>query len=355
MSRILLVGPLPPPMGGNTRHFAVLLDDLVADGRFTVKLINTSRAEGFKNPIMNLRVALATLFAVARNLASSDVVSYHASNRGMSLFGPVIVGLGKLFRKPIILRIFGGSFGDLYEKQAGMRRFILRHWIMSADVILLQTQRSMRQLERCGSGRLEWFSTYVRSTPRMESAPAAAVEQDKVCNRFIFLGHLWETKGIETMLEAAPHLPTGTSIDIYGPLDEYSEDEINERGAGRIRYCGFLTHEEVDRKLWEYHCLVLPTFHSSEGYPGVIAEAFVHGLPVISTNWLAIPEIVDSSCGILIEPRDTDSLLAAISAIHDDPALWQELCKGAKARAEWFDHSVWSRKFEEICIELAGK
>lgn len=355
MIRILLVGPLPPPMGGNTRHFAGLLEDLMADERFSVKLINTSRAEGFTNPLMNLRVALATLSAVARRLASVDVISYHASNRGMALFGPVIVGLGKLFRKPVILRIFGGSFGDLYEKQAGMRRFVTRHLIMSADVILLQTRRSIRQLEDCGSGRLEWFSTYVKTAPRMESAPAAAVERDEVCNRFIFLGHLWQAKGVETMLEAASHLPSGVSVDIYGPLDEYSEADITERGAGRVRYCGFLTHEEVDRKLWEYHCLVLPTFHSSEGYPGVIAEAFAHGLPVISTNWLAIPEIVDSSCGILIAPRDSGALIAAISAIHFDPALWQELCKGAKARAARFDHSVWSRKFEEICIGLAGK
>jgi glycosyltransferase involved in cell wall biosynthesis len=353
--RILLIGPLPPPMGGNTRHFSTLLTDLTEDERFIVKLINTSRAEGFASTLQNLRAALTTFIAVVREIGKVDVVSYHASNRGMSLFGPIIVWLCKLFGKPSVLRVFGGSFGDQYEKQAGLRRVITAKSILAADVILLQTKRMIRQLENQGSGRLEWFSTYVRKPVCSEFASGDLSEEDRVCKRFVFLGHLWRVKGVETMLGAAARLPDDVTIDIYGPLDEYRETDIEERGAGRVRYCGFLTHDEVDRKLWEYDCLVLPTYHSSEGYPGVIAEAFAHGLPVITTNWLAIPEIVDSSCGILVEPRDTDAFVAAVSRLYHDRALWKDLRHGAITRAATFDHSIWSGKFEEICIELAAK
>jgi glycosyltransferase involved in cell wall biosynthesis len=157
---------------------------------------------------------------------------------------------------------------------------------------------------------------------------------------------------LETLLEAAPRLPAECSIDIYGPLDEYTAEAIRERGRGRIHYRGFLSHEQVDATLWNYDCLVLPTFHPGEGYPGVIAEAFAHGLPVITTRWLAIPEMVDDTCGLLIEPQDTPAFVAALTALHRDSTLWLKLREGARLRAAQFDHAQWSRKFEAICERL---
>jgi len=337
-------------MGGNTRHFATLFEDLCDDERFSVKLIDTSRQQEFLNPLRNIMVALKTLYLIVLNLRNSDIVSFHASNRGMFLFGPQIVGLSKLARKQTILRMFGGSFGDFYLQQNKFKKVIIRKLILSSDIVLLQTRRSIEQLKQHASGRLEWFSTYVRTTPRPSGQ--ALIAEDKVCEKFIFLGHLWRNKGMETMLAAASDLPGNTSIDIFGPLDEYTEDDVQERGKGRVRYCGFLSHAQVDAKLWEYDCLVLPTFHPSEGYPGVIAEAFTNGLPVITTNWLAIPEIVDDESGILITPNDTAAFVVAITSLYADPARWRRLCKGARARAAQFDHAVWSSKFSSICEEL---
>jgi glycosyltransferase involved in cell wall biosynthesis len=171
----------------------------------------------------------------------------------------------------------------------------------------------------------------------------------------VFLGHLWKSKGIETLLHAATRMPPGCSIDVYGPADEYEPGVIDRRGAGRVRYRGVLTHEEVDARLWDYDCLVLPTVHPNEGYPGVIAEAFAHGIPVIATRWLAIPEVVDDSCGLLVEPRDPDAFVRAVERLHADPGLWRRLCAGARAKAAGFDHARWSRVFEDVCRGLAQR
>ena len=338
-------------MGGDTRHFATLADDLQAQERFSVKVVNTSRGQQHSSLTRNLGMTCRTLGAVVSNWRRIDVISFHASDRGMFLFGPLIVGLSKLLRLPTVLRVFGGSFGDFYQTGNALMKAITRRFILSADVVLLQTQRAIGQLERQSSGRLVWFSTYIRpATP--PPADARESRPDDSCQRFVFLGHLWRTKGVEILLEAAPQLPRGCDIDIFGPLDEYTAEAIEQRGAGRVHYRGFLTHDQVDATLWKYDCLVLPTHHPGEGYPGVIAEAFAHGLPVVTTRWLAIPEIVDDTCGILIEPGDTAAFVAALTALHRDNARWQQLRRGARLRAEQFDHAVWSRKFEEICAAL---
>jgi len=352
MIRVLLIGPLPPPMGGDTRHFATLAEDLDNHKRFSVKLINTSRGQEHSHLVRNMAVALRTLLAVIANLRSVDVVSYHASDRGMVLFGPFIVGLSRLLRTPIVLRVFGGSFGDFYQRQSAVTKTIIRRSILSSDVVLLQTRRAIQQLQEQATGRLVWFSTYIKTVARA-AGHDNVLDDNGMCSRFVFLGHLWRTKGLEIILDAARSLPGDSQIDIYGPLeDEYTAEEIQRRGMGRVQYRGFLNQSEVDAKLWEYDCLVLPTYHRGEGYPGVIAEAFAHGLPVITTRWLAIPEIVDEHCGILIEPNDTQAFVAAITALHQDKNLWHRLKAGARSKAAEFDHAVWSRKFEEICEEL---
>lgn len=330
------------------------MQDLEAHEGFSLRVINTSRGEEHARRSRNLFVGLRTIGAVLVHVWRVDIVSYHASNRGLWSAGPAILALCRLAGKPVVLRPFGGGFGDFYLAQGWLKRALIRRLILSADAVLLQTRRAVAQLKDAASGELIWFSTYIKSPAR--PVATGGIDTDSArCTRFVFLGHLWRTKGIETMLEVAASLPVGCSIDIYGPADEYTPAEIDARGKGRVRYRGILTHEEVDAKLWEYDCLVLPTFHANEGYPGVIAEAFAHGLPVITTRWLALPEIVDGTCGLLVEPQDTRAFIDAIVSLNTDPALWRRLKEGARARAPIFDHSRWSRLFEEICKRLAGR
>ncbi len=76
--------------------------------------------------------------------------------------------------------------------------------------------------------------------------------------------------------------------------------------------------EEVQKKLASYDFVLLPTFYSGEGYPGIIIEAFSVGLPVIATNLDGITEIVNhNKNGLLIPIKDTKSLLDAIISIND--------------------------------------
>ena len=112
--RLLLLGPFPPPMGGDTRHFTTLAADLGANRHYRVSLINTSRGREHSRPLVNLAKVLSVLLRTALKLHSVDLVSYHSSDRGMFLFGPCVVMLARLARRPVILRFFGGSFGDFY-------------------------------------------------------------------------------------------------------------------------------------------------------------------------------------------------------------------------------------------------
>jgi len=57
-----------------------------------------------------------------------------------------------------------------------------------------------------------------------------------------------------------------------------------------------------------------------EGFPNVILEAMACGTPIIATRVGGIPEMLDNgSCGVLIEPRSVEAIVAAVeSFMHDE-------------------------------------
>lgn len=58
-------------------------------------------------------------------------------------------------------------------------------------------------------------------------------------------------------------------------------------------------------------------FSNFENLPCVIIEALSSGLPVLSTNVGGIPEMIDESNGILVEPQDENELLNKLTEILD--------------------------------------
>jgi glycosyltransferase involved in cell wall biosynthesis len=73
--------------------------------------------------------------------------------------------------------------------------------------------------------------------------------------------------------------------------------------------------------------LVLPS--RVEGYGMAVAEALAHGLPVLSTQVGAIPDLLGTGAGLLVAPGNADLLRAALQRVLDEPALLESLALGA--------------------------
>ncbi len=86
---------------------------------------------------------------------------------------------------------------------------------------------------------------------------------------------------------------------------------VEEFGMERfVTFAGEVAPAYVSRFMHSADALVL--FSNSETSSVVIHEAMASGLPIISTRVGAIPEIVNDTNGILVEPRDEQALADAI-------------------------------------------
>src|SRR5690606_22162053 len=113
----------------------------------------------------------------------------------------------------------------------------------------------------------------------------------KYSKKFVFISRVIKEKGIGTILKAFENLDASYSVDIYGPIGkgDYAEEELNKRNC---KYKGVVPANRVIEILKKYDVLLLPTFFEGEGYPGIIIESLSIGMPVITTKWKAIDEII---------------------------------------------------------------
>jgi len=131
--------------------------------------------------------------------------------------------------------------------------------------------------------------------------------------KFVFISQVKIEKGILLILEAFKELSNDFSVDIYGPIIDLELTFIKNLTC----YKGIIDFDDVYDTLDNYDMVLLPTFQKGEGYPGIIIEAYSMSLPVITTEWNSIPEIVqDGVSGLLIEPRSVKALKEAILKVN---------------------------------------
>ena len=349
--KLLLIGPYPPdPKGGAAVLFIQLVQELKIYPELDVIIINTFRAT--RNIATNTIWALKGFFQLLWLIPQADIVSFHAATGATVSLGPIIWILCQIFKKKTIFRKFGGRFDWHYENSPALIRWLISHTVLNMDILLFETKMLTRYFEKITSKPVRWYPNS-RPLPRnLEANPNHILEINNV-KKFIFLGHVRPSKGITEILEIGSSLPQDIIIDVYGPFfDGVTVDHFENKNS-RVNYCGVLLSCEVVATISEYDVLLLPTYYAGEGYPGVILEAYTCGVPVIATNYNAIPEIVDDSSGILVEPQNAHQLKKAILKLADDAELYAKLKKGTRAKAEQFSSIIWTQSFVDLVMELS--
>ena len=90
-----------------------------------------------------------------------------------------------------------------------------------------------------------------------------------------------------------------------------------------------------------------------EGLSNSLLEAMALGLPVVATRIGGIPEVVGEEGGLLIPPRDAETLAEAIMILLQDHSRRKDLGRTARARVvQHFTWDVVTANFERMRQEL---
>jgi len=156
--------------------------------------------------------------------------------------------------------------------------------------------------------------------------------------RLVFVGWVEREKGIFELLEACSALSTTNPFEIRvvgdGKALMACRRMVEEKGIGaRVRFSGWLEGPELRRALADADIFVLPSWE--EGLPNAMIEAMAAGLAVVVSAVGNVPDVIrDGQDGLLVPPRDVESLGETLLTVIDDPALVRHLGKNALATAQ---------------------
>jgi glycosyltransferase involved in cell wall biosynthesis len=146
-------------------------------------------------------------------------------------------------------------------------------------------------------------------------------------------------KGYPTLLRAAKRVIERTDNVSFCAVGSGSDEKeihalAEELGLGnRFVFTGF--RKDVGNFLKSFDLFVLSSY--LEGLGTSILDAQGVGLPVVACRTGGIPEVVqDRVNGLLVPPRDADSLATAILTLAEDESLRRELGRRAKETVATF-------------------
>ena len=296
-NRILFLGPRignQKNIGGIVVLFEDLLDYCDKEAiDYIVIDTNLSNYSSFSFGLISIA------FKLIRNVSKVKHISLHGSARDYIYLAPFVLIVSKIFKKKISLRKFAGSFYEIYLNSSFFKKYIIRFILNNSDYLFFETKFLVDKFKSFNNNTFWWPN----SRPKTN-----LLISDSFNKKFVFISQVKKTKGIHEFIKAASKLDNSFVFDIYGPIFN-DETKLKISKNSNLSYKGVVGPSEVLKTLMSYDVLVLPTYHDGEGYPGIILEAFSIGMPVISTKWNSIPEIVNhNENGILVPIKDFESL-----------------------------------------------
>ncbi len=144
-------------------------------------------------------------------------------------------------------------------------------------------------------------------------------------------GHLYLLEAVQHLLQAG--LPVRLLLVGEGPYRPVLEDKIAALDlAGQVWLAGY--QEDVPAWLALMDIVVLASY-ANEGVPQSLLQAMAMAKPVVGTQCGGIPEIIQPEVnGLLVPPRDSRALAAALRRLLQNPALRERFGTAGRERVQ---------------------
>jgi glycosyltransferase involved in cell wall biosynthesis len=200
------------------------------------------------------------------------------------------------------------------------------------------------------------YNAYSQKFRVLEGDAFLGVVRDKYKlppNYIFFLGNNAPKKNMKRVLEAYAAYTDQTPMPISLVLAESSEkevlqllSEINRKDVfNRIVLTGYVPHDELPYIYNLATLFLYPSLRESFGIP--IIEAMACGVPVITSNTSAMPEVADEAA-ILVNPLDVKAITKAIKEVLSSQKLYNHLKYNGLSRAMFFSWESTARKTIQI-------
>lgn len=214
------------------------------------------------------------------------------------------------------------------------------------DHIITVSEDSKRTINRDFGVPLGMQTVVYNGIDRGVFRPLPGVKKKK--GKIIFVGNVEDgKKGFAYLLKAMPRITKAariTAVEGGAPHHKVTDRLMAALGLeGRVEFTGKTSTEELVRHYSEAELAIVPSVYEGFGLPA--AEAMSCGIPVVSSDGGALPEVVGDA-GVVVPARDHDAIADAVNALLADPKRMREMGRSGIERVK--EHFNWEKAVREI-------
>jgi glycosyltransferase involved in cell wall biosynthesis len=332
---VLLISPLPPPVGGIatwTMNLKTHIEKNLSGIKLTIvdstqknmSITSESIFDRIFHGISNsLRIYSETKKCI---LKGKPTVIHLTSTSSLALFRDLlIINLGRQKRIPVIMHWRFGRI-SLLAKSRNWEWKLLKFVIRNSFCSIVLDIKAYNALLAAGLTNIYNIPNPLGPDFCSQAKQYYDNPSPKKDYSIVFVGHLIKEKGIYELVEACSQISVIKELLLIGPYEKLTETKLlqladKRENAAWLKLTGTLNRADVLEAMQYSPVLVLPSY--TEGFPNVILEAMAMGCAVIATDVGAIPEMLaissETPCGICIPVKNAEKLKEAITSLAEDP------------------------------------
>jgi len=217
-----------------------------------------------------------------------------------------------------------------------------------ADIIFVASSFTKKTLEEY-SGNLPEIKVIPYGFPEVTQKK----EYKKLANRklkVLFIGGLSQRKGLSYLFEAVEELQDQVELTIVGHKAVANCEALN-LALEKHEWIPSLSHDQVLACMREHDIFVFPSLF--EGFGLVITEAMSQGLPVITTDRTAGPDLIkDGEDGWIVPAASSIAIKKVFTKILEAPELLEHYGLAAQNKARTRPWSVYGQEMADALSTL---
>jgi glycosyltransferase involved in cell wall biosynthesis len=163
--------------------------------------------------------------------------------------------------------------------------------------------------------------------------------------KILFVGGLSQRKGLSYLFEAVEGLQNQVEVTVVGHKVVANCDALNS-ALENHHWIPSLSHNQVLACMREHDVFVFPSLF--EGFGLVITEAMSQGVPVITTDRTAGPDIIENGVdGWIVPAGSSIAIKEVFTSILESPDMLEQLGLAAQAKAQTRPWSVYGQEMAD--------